>query len=65
MPDVIALNADEAAKAGVHRDRLHAGAHRDAFVQHVEQGVEAPCFVRGIARAAQKGRHRGSNRAEK
>ena len=65
VPDVIALNADEAAKAGVHRDRLHAGAHRDAFVQHVEQRVEAACFVRGIARAAQKGRHRRRNRAEK
>src|ERR1041384_2314006 len=50
--DVFALHADEAAKAGVHRDRLHAGAHRDALIQHIEQRIEAARPVRGVAAPA-------------
>jgi len=40
MRRVLMLDPDEAAQAGIDRDRLHAGAKRDTFVEHVEQRVQ-------------------------
>ena len=57
VSDVVVIDADQPAETGIDRDRLHAGADRDAFVQHVEQRVEPARFVCRIARAAQQCRH--------
>ena len=50
MRGVLALDADQPAQAGVDRDGLHPGAHRDALVEHVEQRVEAARLVGRLAR---------------
>ena len=64
MRGVLALDADQAAQAGVDRDRLHPGAHRDALVQHVEQRVEAARLIGRLARPAQQRGDGGSRGSE-
>ena len=53
---IAAFDADEPAQARIHRDRLHAGADRDAFIEHVEQRRETLRFPRRLPRSPQ---HRG------
>ena len=66
MPDVLALNSDQPAQAGVHRDGLHASAHRDTFVEHIEEVVQAARFIRRIAGPPQQRRHgRGDGNKER
>jgi hypothetical protein len=57
------LDPDQPAEAGVHRDCLHSGAYRDAFIEHIEQRVQTAGFVCGMARAPQQ-RHDGAGRRD-
>ena len=45
---ILARDPNQAAQAGVHRDRLHAAAHRDAFVENVEQCIKPAHFIRSL-----------------
>ena len=63
MRGILAFDPDQPAKAGVHRNGLHPRANRNAFVEHVEQRIEATRLVcRSACAAQQAGQANGAGR---